>query len=156
MRFIIFLFGILFLGLMFSILSLTSYVESRSDSIVIDLSNGVNKDLYEIYGYDSSLSIYDVRVNLTSYCDQPVNVTFVIASGKNYIVKNYTIKPYGEINNIYCDTMYTLMRVSNYSCTLKMNASYKIEHQPYLILALPAFILLIIATTLIFRMISSF
>ncbi len=153
MRYILLLFIVLFSSLILSVISLTTYTETRHDTIEVSLSNGLRASLYEIFGYNSDLEIRDVVINITSFCDEPINVS-ILKVDENYTIEEYVLEPYSSIQNIKCVDMYSILSIGKHNCSIRLDTYYEIEHKPYLLLALPAFILFIIGSVLVFGMIS--
>ena len=141
---------ILLFALALSMLALQSTYETRIDTVELDLTNGVYEPIYIIYDYTDSSMPYNATMEIRSYCPCTVNISFIkVYPVGNFTYYNVVIGPYQSFKDIEIYGLDTIMSIQPYNCSLVARLSYTIEHKPYIILALPSFILLLIATIML-------
>lgn len=150
MKIFIIIAAILLIALALSIVALQSIREKHTDTIELDLSNGVYEPIYAIYGYTDSYMPHNASLEIRSYCSCAINVSFIkIYSVGNFTYHSITIEPFRSYKNIRIYGLDTIISIQPYNCSLVAKLSYTIEHRPYIVLALPSFILLLIATIIL-------
>jgi len=147
---------ILLLSFILSIIALQTVYEDRTDEIEIDLSNGVYEPIYSIYGYPIDVIDYNASLDIVSKCPCTVNVSLIkFKSLKNYTCTStsFILEPYDNLTDIEIEGLDTILVIEPHNCSLIARIRYTIEYRPYLILAIPSFILLLVATVLLINII---